>query len=124
MDRMDSRLTSQQEGAAAEQRREELVRQRLETMKRFMPRTMECIEDRVQHVGPQVRALVRRALRGEPGCFYAFEAGHVMGNPAGLDRAALQGAAEFMVVYGCTHVCIWPAHVWHGAAEGVGDGAH
>lgn len=87
---------------------------------------MECIEDRVRHFGPEARALVRRALRGEAGCFYAIEAGHVVGNPAGLDARTLQELGEFVVVFGCAHARIWSARVWNAnaAAAGSDDGAH
>lgn len=119
---MDSQPPSTKPGAAAPSNGalELLVKQRLETMKRHMPRTMECIEDRVHHFGPEARALVRRGLRGEHGCFYAIEGGHVMGTPMGVDRATLQELGEFMVIFGCAHVCIWPERVWV-KTEGVAN---
>lgn len=111
---MDTRTPPQHQGAAAPNHAalELVVRDKLETMKQCMPRTMECIEDRVQHFGPEARALVRRALRGERGCFYAIEGGHVMGNPVGLDGGTLQALGDHVVILGCSHVCIWPAYVW------------
>ncbi len=78
---MDSWLISQQAVNGAEPCRGDLVRQRLETMKRCMPRTMECIEDRVKHVGPHVRALVRRALRGSLDAFTLLRRGTSWGTP-------------------------------------------
>lgn len=102
----------------------QLVAQRLEIIKRHMPYTLACIEDRAQHFGNEAYALVRRGLRGEPGCFYAIEGGHVVGQPRGLE---LKGQADFIVVFGCAHMCIWPEHVWKASAtpegEGGGDGA-
>lgn len=125
---MDTQQPSQSQGAARPNAVgvEELLRYRLEIMKAHMPLTMECIEDRVLHAGPEVRSLVRRALRGEPGCFYAIEGGHVMGNPAGMDARTLKELGEFVVVFGCAHVCIWPADVWNAsaAAAGSNDGAN
>jgi len=122
---MDTQPSTKAQGAAAPVNAglEQLVRQRLETMKRHMPRTMESIEERVQHFGPEARALVRRGLRGEHGCFFAIEGGHVMGTPMGMDRATLHALGEFMVVFGCAHVCIWPERVWAQPAGGA-DGAH
>ncbi len=123
---MDTELPLKSQGAApsAKASQERKVQQGLETLKRYMPRTMECIEDRVQHFGPEARALVRRGLRGEPGCFYAVEAGHVVGCPAGLPRETLEELAEYVVVMGCAHVCIWPLNVWQTKAPAVLEGAH
>lgn len=101
----------------------ELVQQRLEVIKRHMPNVLACIEDRAQHFGPETYKLVRRGLRGEPGCFYAIEGGYVMGTPMGMDRDTLQQLADHMVILGCAHVCIWPARVWR-KKEGGADGAN
>lgn len=122
---MDTRPSPQPQGATspANAGLEQLVKQRLEIMKKHMPLTMKNIEDRVQHYGPDARALVRRGLRGEHGCFFAIEAGHVMGTPMGMDRATLHELGNFMVIYGCAHVCIWPERVWSKPAGGA-DGAH
>lgn len=103
----------------------QLVAQRLETIRRYMPETLACIRDRAEHFGEEAYALVRRGLRGEPGCFYAVENGHVMGQPAGLPIGVLRDAAGFLVEFGCTHVCIWPERVWQGRAAGQdGGGQH
>lgn len=101
----------------------DLVEQRLATIKQHMPNVLACIEDRAQYFGPEAYKLVRRGLRGEPGCFYAIEGGHVVGNPMGLDRKEMGELANHMVIFGCAHVCIWPLRVWQGK-EGAADGAH
>lgn len=121
---MDTRPSQKPQGAAAPVNAalEQLVRQRLDIMKRHMPRTMETIEDRVLHYGPDARSLVRRALRGEHGCFYAIEGGYVMGTPMGMDQSTLHELGNFMVIFGCAHVCIWPERVWSKSAGGA-DGA-
>lgn len=100
----------------------ELVAQRLAIIKQHMPNVMACIEDRAQHAGPVAYALVRRGLRGEPGCFYAVEAGHVVGTPLGRDHVAMLETAQFMVIFGCAHVCIWHESAWP-AKNGAVDGS-
>ena len=50
--------------------------------------------------------LVRRGLRGEPGCFYAFERGHVVGTPFN-GHEIMDDVAVNMVQFGCAHVCIF-----------------
>lgn len=101
----------------------DLVAQRLAIIKQHMPSVLACIEDRAQHIGPEAYALVRRGLRGEPGCFYAVEAGHVVGTPLGRDHPAMREAARFMAIFGCTHVCIWHESAFPAKDGGV-DGAH
>ena len=104
---------------------DDLVKERLAIIKAHMPEVFATIQDKARQIGPEAYALVRRGLRGEPGCFYAFEAGHVVGTPLGFDpkRSGLQGAAEFLVLYGCAHVCIWPEHAWPKVQAGGADGA-
>jgi len=101
----------------------ELVAQRLAIIKQHMPHVLACIEDRAQHIGNEAYALVRRGLRGEPGCFYAMEAGHVVGAPFGRDHPGMQEAARFLVLYGCAHVCIWHESAWPEKRAEGGDGA-
>ena len=49
-------------------------------MRRQMPETAAWVEARRQEWGAEhVNACIRRALKGEPGLFYAIEAGHVLG---------------------------------------------
>ncbi len=90
----------------------EQVAQQIEIIKTRMPYTWALIEDRAKHIGNDAYAYVRRGLRGERGCFYAIEAGHVVGTPAGLPQDTLQELADYIVIMGCAHVCIWPASAW------------
>lgn len=62
--------------------------------------------------------LVRRGLRGEPCCFYAFEAGHVVGTPFTGSQVMADVAAS-LVQFGCAHVCIFDE-----TTEGQADGAN
>lgn len=55
--------------------------QRLD-LRQQMPETAKWVEDKRQEYGADhVNACIRRALKGEPGLFYAIEAGHVLGTP-------------------------------------------
>ena len=85
-----------------------LVQQRLQVIKARMPNVRQSIEDKAAQIGPEAYALVRRGLRGEPGCFYALEAGHVMGTPFGRTDPRMQQLAQFLVRFGCAYVCIFP----------------
>lgn len=85
-----------------------LVDQRLQVIKSRMPNVRQAIEDRAALIGNEAFALVRRGLRGEPGCFYAMEGGYVVGTPFGGADPRMAQAAQFMVRFGCAHVCIFP----------------
>jgi hypothetical protein len=106
---------------------DQLVEQRLNVIKRNMPEVLAVIREKAEKHGPEVYALVRRGLRGEVGCFYAFEKGHVVGTPFGQTSPVMVHAANFLVEFGCAHVCIWPEPLPGvvGAGDaGGGDGAH
>lgn len=120
--RLQGAAASQGSVAAGNTVMAQLVAERLEVIKRHMPNVLACIEDRVQHFGTEAYALVRRGLRGEPGCFYAVEGGHVVGTPTGMDPQALQEQARFIVRFGCAYLCVWPERVWQRKEEGGGDG--
>jgi len=85
-----------------------LVDQRLQVIKTRMPNVRQAIEDKAAQIGPEAFALVRRGLRGEPGCFYALEGGYVLGTPFGRGDPRMAQVAEFLVAFGSAHVCIWP----------------
>lgn len=76
-------------------------------IKQYMPETYKSIKERAYVVGNTAYELVRRALRGEPNCFYAIEAGRVMGTPFAVS-AVTDYVARQMVQFGCAYVCIWP----------------
>lgn len=81
----------------------------LQTIKTSMPNVYQSIQARAESMGNDVFQLVRRGLAGQPGCFYAFEAGHVVGTPFGREHPAMLELAQFTAIFGCAHVCIWPA---------------
>ncbi|WP_152643479.1 hypothetical protein [Paracidovorax citrulli] len=86
-----------------------MMEYRLETIRECMPGVHAMIKARAEQIGPEAYALVRRGLRGEPGCFYALEAGHVAGTPFGAADPRMQDLAAALVWFGGAHVCIWPA---------------
>lgn len=78
------------------------------TIKTSMPNVYASIQARAEALGGEAFALVRRGLAGEPGCFYALEAGHVVGTPFGAADPRMHEMARFMVRFGCAHACIFP----------------
>jgi len=106
MDRVDSRT-------AATEPTGDPVRDGLALIKDNMPRTYADIQ--AQAGGPRGRAtfaLVRRGLRGEANCFYAVEAGHVVGAP--FNQNVTADAAAVMVQFGAEFVVMWP---WIGEVQ-------
>lgn len=89
------------------------VTDQLLKIKTCMPRTYEAINQKAdtdkfwQARKPGLRSFVRRGLAGEPNCFYAFEAGHVVGTPFTLAEVN-RNVAEYMVSFGVSHLCVWP----------------
>ena len=81
------------------------IDEQLQTIKTKMPQTYGEIQKRVAASGNQVFALVRKGLRGEANCFWAMEAGHVMGTP--FAQGIEEKVAKYMVEFGCAHVCIF-----------------
>lgn len=91
-------------------------------IKAHMPETYKSIRAKAAEIGNLAYSLVRRSLAGEVNCFYAFERGHVIGQPvtaADIDAEV----ARLMVRFGSTHVCIWGPGVVQPTAEVI-DGAH
>jgi hypothetical protein len=89
----------------------------IEDIKRFMPETYASIKAKAEEVGTDAYVLVRRGLRGEPNCFYAFERGRVVGTPFNLPEVT-RDIAQYMVMFGCAHACIFAMvqkEVAHGA---------
>lgn len=80
--------------------------QRLSDIKDRMPDTYAAIHRKAGEIGKQAFNLVRRAVRGEPDCFYAIERGRVAGTP--FCQAVMAEVAVQMVEFGCTYLCIWP----------------
>lgn len=79
-------------------------------MRDKMPSTTARVREEATCKGNGVYAVVRRGLRGEPGCFWAIEAGHVIGTPLGLE-AVLPDVAMAMVTFGASFVCAFGPEV-------------
>jgi hypothetical protein len=77
-------------------------------IKSHMPETYKAIQAKAAEIGNVAFELVRRGLRGEANCFYAFEKGWVMGTPFSTGPISDQVKA-LMVEFGCAFVCIWRA---------------
>ena len=86
-------------------------------IKNHMPQTYKCIQTKAGEIGNVAFELVRRGLRGDANCFYAFEGGRVVGTPFAAGPIPDKLAA-LMVQFGVAMCCIWQA------PEGSGDGAH
>ena len=78
----------------------------IDEIKQFMPETYKSIKTKADTIGNDAYVLVRRGLRGEPNCFYAFERGRVMGTPFNLVEVQ-RDIAQYMVTFGCSHVCVF-----------------
>lgn len=84
---------------------EEVERQIVE-IKTHMPAVYQSIQNKADNIGKLAYSLVRRGVRGEPNCFYAFERGRVVGTPfAQADMP--EHAAVNMVRFGVAHVVVW-----------------
>lgn len=78
----------------------------IEVIKNQMPQTYQSIKDKANESGKEAYALVRRGLKGEANCFWAMEAGHVMGTPFNLVGIGAD-IAHLMCQFGCRHVVMW-----------------
>ena len=93
------------------------VSDKVDEIKRYMPETYKSIQAKAEKIGNLAYEMVRRGLRGEVNCFYAFEHARVVGTPFVMPDITAD-LALLMVEFGCAHVCMF------GAAKGVADGAH
>lgn len=67
-----------------------------------MPETAKWVDQQRRKLGAtHVNSCLRRAMKGEPGLFYAIECGHVLGTPASLDTP-MGNAQRWAVVMGTT----------------------
>lgn len=82
------------------------VEQQIANIKANMPETYKSIKAKAASIGNDAYVYVRRGLRGEPDCFYAFERGHVVGTPFALVDV-VRDVAQLMVTFGVDHVCLW-----------------
>ncbi len=77
-------------------------------IKSHMPEVYKCIQAKAAEIGNEAFTLVRRGLRGEANCFYAFEGGRVAGTPFSAGPVPDKVAA-MMVEFGVAMCCIWQA---------------
>lgn len=97
------------------------VAAQIESIKRNMPAVYKAIQERADLalLGKEAYALVRRGLRGEANCFYAFQRGFVVGTPFTNPAEIMADVAVAMVTFGTDFCVIWP---WRG--KGQQHGSH
>ena len=82
------------------------VEAQIAEIKANMPEVYKSIQAEAARIGRSAYALVRRGLRGEPNCFYAFDRGHVVGTP--FEHSGIPAEiAKSMVQFRCTFVVVW-----------------
>lgn len=82
------------------------VEQEIARIKAYMPEVYQAIQAKAAAIGKPAFGLVRRGLRGEANCFYAFERGYVVGTP--FNQAdVMPEIAKYMVQFGCMHIVVW-----------------
>lgn len=84
------------------------VNGKIDEIKRFMPETYKSIQAKAGKIGRPACELVRRGLKGEANCFYAFEGGRVVGTPFNMPQITAD-IALLMVEFGAAMCCIWQA---------------
>lgn len=90
------------------------VGDKIQMIKDKMPSTYKQIQAKAAVVGNVAYEWVRRGLRDEPDCFYAFERGYVVGTPFSIPGIQTDVAAK-MVQFGVDSCCIWPVEAANGA---------
>ena len=78
-----------------------------ELIRTRMPDTYQAIKLKAAAIGNSAFEFVRRGLRGEANCFYAFEKGHVVGTAFSIEHQDALALATYMVQYGNTFVIIF-----------------
>ena len=87
-------------------------------MRQQMPETAQWVARKRQEYGAEhVNACIKRALKGEPGLFYAFERGHVLGTPFSSTHPMANDQA-MAVQLGCTFAGFIAAPAAQGATDG------
>ena len=74
----------------------------IQTIKARMPDTYANIQLKVKEIGNEAYELVRRGIRGEGDCFYAFENFNVVGTPFKVNHEIAATIAVYMVEFGST----------------------
>ena len=98
LDSMDTGTSTKGEGVSIEEQ--------IALIKGRMPETYKAIQAKAGEIGKAAFGLVRRGLKGEANCFYAFERGHVVGTPFSHGPVPAE-VAQYMVQFGGAFVCIW-----------------
>ena len=93
------------------------VEEQIAEIKANMPETYKAIQAKAQDIGKPAYALVRRGLRGDANCFYAFERGYVVGTPFNQGDIMAE-ISKYMVQFGCTFIVVWQSE--RGGGEGHG----
>lgn len=76
------------------------------SMRETMPMTSEYVDRLRREMGHQyVNEMIRRAMAGEPGCFYAIENGRVLGTPFTSNDAAIAMWQSVAVTHGAKFAC-------------------
>lgn len=88
------------------------VDQQIANIKVNMPEVYASIQAKAQAIGKAAFAFVRRGLRGEANCFYAFEHGYVVGTPFS-QTDVMPEIARYMVQFGCTYIVVWAGEGEH-----------
>ena len=83
------------------------VSAQLAEIRDYMPEVYAAIKAKAAEMGNVAFELVRRALRGEAGCFWAIEGGRVVGTPF-YGHPVMEQVGKALVQFGCAYVCIWP----------------
>ena len=96
------------------------VNAQIAEIRAHMPAVYQAIQDKAEQIGKEAFAIVRKGLRGEPNCFYAFERGRVVGTPFSHGELT-KDVAAMMVQFGVAFVCIW-REPGSDAAKGANDG--
>lgn len=89
-------------------------------LRQHMPETAKWVDQKRQELGAEfVNGCIRRALKGEPGFFYAMERGHVLGTPFPATHPVAKDQ-EYAVTMGCS----FAGFIATPAAPGGNDGTH
>lgn len=89
-------------------------------LRQHMPETAKWVDQKRQEFGAEfVNGCIRRALKGEPGHFYAMERGHVLGTPFPATHP-VDKDQKYAVIMGCT----FAGFIADPTAPGDTDGTH
>ncbi len=88
------------------------VDQQIADIKAHMPEVYQSIKDKADAIGKTAYAFVRRGLRGEPNCFFAFERGRKVGTPFNIPEV-MDSVAGNMVRWGVECGIVWPLEAAH-----------